>query len=141
MRYQSIIFILFCLNLPSYAQTQAAQVDDLKIKKKVLKIYRKSDIETIQLCEYGIQQAMKDYYNGVLQIYTWGDGAYMDSVSAHYKRILKSEYSLILIHVGCSPMESDICYSEWMKRKIKLQYGKDFFDKIWTRAELLTQKH
>jgi hypothetical protein len=138
MRYQSIILFLFSFHIHSYAQTQTQQVADLKIKKKVLKIYRKQDVEG---CERGLQLAMKDYYNGVLQLYTWGDGAYGDSISVCYKRILKLEYGLVLIHVGCDPYENEMCYSEWMERKIKLERGKDFFDKIWKRAEQLSQKY
>ncbi len=82
MRYKSIILILFCFNVSSSAQNQTEQAADIKINKKVLKIYRKKDIED---CEIGIQLAMKDYYNGVRHLYYWGDGACEDSICIFFK--------------------------------------------------------
>jgi hypothetical protein len=142
MKNNTIIFILFCFNLYSCARTQTVQVVDMKIKEKVLKMYRKYDIETIEECERGLQKAMKDYYNGVFQIYDWGDSACSeDSTCVRFKRILKLEYGISSDNLGCTPVDIDKCYSEWMERKIKLKYGKDFFDKIWKRAALLAKKH
>ncbi len=124
----TILAFLFSSNT-LLAQTQEK---DIQLKKKILKSNKNIEREW---CEKGINLAIEDYSKGIRKIYYWGD-RYSDSNDSLFRIILNAEYGIVTEDLGCTPSGDEMCYSDFMHKKIEADKGKDFFKNIMKRVKV-----
>ena len=79
----------------------------------------------IDQCQIGTDSAKADYKKGILRVYLFGRVS-----SSTTGKILMDEYGVEAIDRGCIADQKSICYSEFMKEKIKDKFGRDIFEKV-----------
>jgi hypothetical protein len=85
-------------------------------------------IDKTQTCEWGTQEAIKDFQKGKLMLIRYGlevESAtpYWNYLELKYKIYIKS-------NEGCVINRSSRCYNEFMVNKIEEKYGKGFLEKV-----------
>ncbi len=85
-------------------------------------------------CIRAKNMAMKDNYNSELKYYMFGRpaGNYPHEIK---KDLLKNKYGVDYMMMGCSPVDSMLCYNREADRLLKRKYGDHFWDKLEKEVE------
>lgn len=112
MRYIFLIFTVFLFNNNSFAQI--------------------SDRE--RACIKAENLAQKDMYNHEMKYYRFGLIMPDEQMYAQDK-ILKDQYNIEVIQLGCVVSDSILCYNSQIEKIVKRKYGPNFWKKVQQKAK------
>ena len=78
-----------------------------------------------ETCEWGTEEAIKDFKAGKLMLFRYG--LEVEDASPYWEALEKDYKIYVKSRLGCVISPSFTCYNDYMKAKINEKYGADFF--------------